>query len=103
MVVNSLDCGCCEENHPLACRHTSRLVGKTGTQCIQEEPLKGMVIKCTESIGDVKAVVSGVEYCCYSLSLWMSGNDGKLPTVKPFVHVHSTMKEILPRIQNKNR
>lgn len=61
MVVNRFECRKAEQQHGLACAHSSQRLSNGGTQRIEDEAFDGMVIKRTKSIWNVESVVDGVK------------------------------------------
>lgn len=85
VVVNGLDGAASKEPHGLSASHTSEHVGNTGTQSVKKEALEGVVVKSTVGIRNVEAMVTRVESC-----------------VEPLVHVHGSVPEVLPCVDNED-
>lgn len=64
VVVDGLDGRESEETSALDQRHAGHLEANAGTEGVEKEALKGVVVKSTVSVGDIKTVVSGVEGGC---------------------------------------
>ncbi len=67
VIVDGLDCRAGEEAHSLARGHEGEFVGDAGAEGVEEEALKGVIIESAEGIGDIEAVVPGVECGCLCL------------------------------------
>ena len=102
MVIDGLDCRTSEEPHALSRGHSRYLVPNCGAQCVQEETLERVIVECAECVGDVEAVVARVESCWDYVSMLRDEKAWSELTVKPFVHVHSAVEEILPCIDNED-
>lgn len=63
VVVDRLDGREAEEEGALADRHEGELVADAGAERVEEEALKGVVVEGAVCVGDVEAVVAGVEGC----------------------------------------
>lgn len=61
VAVDSLEGREGPEPDTLAERHEGGLKGDAGADSVEEEALKGMIVEGTVGIGDVEAVVSGVD------------------------------------------
>ncbi len=61
MIIDRLHGAECEEEDGLADTHAARLLHDQGAKRIEDETLEGMVVERTESVGDVEAVVNGVD------------------------------------------
>jgi len=85
VVVDGLDGGKGEEEHALAGIHEGDFVGQTGAESVEEKSFKGVVVQSAVRVWDVESVVTGVE-----------------SDIQPLVHVHSTMQEVLPCIDDND-
>lgn len=63
MVIDGLDGGAGEEAGCLAGVHADEEVGEAGAEGVEEEAFEGVVIEGAVGVGDVEAVVTGVECC----------------------------------------
>ena len=63
MVVDGLESRAGEEDHALAGGHAGELEGDARTDRVEEETFKRVIIKGAVGVGDIKAVVAGMEGC----------------------------------------
>lgn len=63
VVVDGFDRRADEEEHALARGHAGEFVADAGAQGVEEEAFEGVVVEGAEGVGDVEAVVAGVEGC----------------------------------------
>lgn len=85
VVINSLDGAAGKEPHGLSAGHACEHVGNAGAQSVQKEALEGVIVESTVCIRYIETVVTGVEGC-----------------VEPLVHVHGSVPEVLPCVDNKD-
>ena len=64
VIIYSLKSGANEEADSLTSRHACEEVSEAGAAGIEEEAFKGVVVEGTVGVGDVEAMVAGVECCC---------------------------------------
>ena len=69
MVVDGLDCGAYEEYHSLTRCHACDLVCYASSECIEKETFERVIVESAKCVGDVEAMVTGVERCCLPVRL----------------------------------
>jgi len=67
VVVYGLDRREAEEGHALTGCETGDFVGDACTEGVEEEAFERVVVEGSVCVGDVEAVVSGVELCWFGL------------------------------------
>lgn len=104
MVIDRLNGGAGEEPHGLAIGHTRNQEADACTGSVQKEAFDGVIVKSAESVGDIEAVVTGVERHCkcvrdvinQALDKW-----GLIQlTIEPAIQVHSPVQKVLPSIDD---
>ena len=103
VVINSLESAAGEENHALTRRQTSGFEGNAGSEGIEEEAFKGVIVESAKSVGNVETVVPGVKGCFKIQSCASIGEEqnGEL-TVEPSIHMHKAVEKVLPGVDNND-
>lgn len=106
VVVNRLHGRKGKEARALQGRHASDLETNASSEGVEKEPFKRVVVQRAVSVGNIQAVVSGVEsgFLVGLVSRWQLNICVvriKL-TVQPSVHMHKSMQKVLPSVENEN-
>lgn len=83
MVVYGLESRYREKEHSFPCRHAYDVFCDSSSEGVEQETFQWMVIEGTKSIGNIEAVMDGMKFF-----------------VEVGVHVHSSMKEVLPCVDD---
>ena len=63
VIIYGLECRASEKTHALTCRESNELVGKTGSNSVENKALYWVIVEGTVGIRYIQTMVTRVECC----------------------------------------